>query len=482
MKKIIITEEQLKLVIQERLDMKKVAWYNPSFLYAIRQHIPLTPKIVKALYEDNYKRINAFHMTDIGKINNFKSIVGTKKTISTFTNIDDFSLKSGIQTSGDLILQVTGDLVLNSNYDIMSMPDESGRRWIDSGSLYNIQNREKTIAWEDLINEKWGNAINIIKKTLTDYKYEKITKIPEQVVGKINEYMKWYIPEAENFFIENIEYLKNSLNEKGNSDWNEILLKNIQIKDAIIKEYNVETNYQPENRKTVSDIKNELKKLTNGNIFMAKTEDDVVNFILKRGGTVTHEIEEPITEAKSIKENKIIVYHGSNYDIQQFSNEFVGGEQAVDHMGPGIYTSDNKMEDAARYGKYTYTLSLHPNKLLSDKTKRGITKQDVIKLIKMKPDWQLNAQDWNENVYRGLMESVNTIMEQDSAKDIITQVYIDYYFHQPKLFVQNATKIGVDGIIHTNIWGGGGQSTHYIIYNPNIITIEKKELTENLSL
>ena len=151
-------------------------------------------------------------------------------------------------------------------------------------------------------------------------------------------------------------------------------------------------------------------------------------------------------------------------------------------MGPGIYTSDNKLEDAARYGKYTYTLSLTPNKLLSDKTKRGITKQDVIKLIKMKPDWQMNAQDWDENAYRGLMESVNAIMEQDSAKDIITQVYIDYYFHQPKLFVQNATKIGVDGIIHTNIWGGGGQSTHYIIYNPNIITIEKKELTEKLSL
>ena len=242
MKKIIITEEQLRLAIQERLDMKKVAWYNPSFLYAIKQHIPLTPKIVKALYEDNYRKTNAFHITDINKISNFRSIVGTKKAISTFTNIDDFSLKSGIQTTGDVILQVTGDLVLKSNYDIMSEPDESGRRWIDSVYLYNIQNIEKITDWRNLIIEKWGPTINIIRKTLTDYNYEKIKKIPEQVNKKINEYMKWYIPEAENFFIENIEYIKNSLNERGNSDWNEILLKNIQIKDAIIKEYNVETN------------------------------------------------------------------------------------------------------------------------------------------------------------------------------------------------------------------------------------------------
>ena len=116
---------------------------------------------------------------------------------------------------------------------------------------------------------------------------------------------------------------------------------------------------------------------------------------------------------------------------------------------------------------------------MSDKTKKGITKTEIIKLIKMKPDWEMNAYDWDENLYRGLNYSVNEIMDQPSAKDIITQVYIDYYYHEPKLFVENAAKLGVDGIIHTNLWGGGGQSIHYIIYNPNIINILKVENHEN---
>lgn len=178
--------------------------------------------------------------------------------------------------------------------------------------------------------------------------------------------------------------------------------------------------------------------------------------------------------------NEIIAYHGSNKLFNTFTTEFVGAEKAVDAMGPGIYLTDNKEEDAARYGEYVYTVKISPNKLLSDKTKKGITRSEIIKLIKMKPDWEMNAYDWDENLIRGLNYSVNEIMNQDSAKDIITQVYIEYYLHMPKLFVNNAAKLGIDGIIHTNIWGGGGQSTHYIIYNPNVLNIVKMEKLENI--
>jgi hypothetical protein len=159
-----------------------------------------------------------------------------------------------------------------------------------------------------------------------------------------------------------------------------------------------------------------------------------------------------------------------------FQNDFVGGDKAIDAQGPGTYFTDNK-DDASHYGKFLYTVRLTPNKILSDRNKRGISPGLILKLIKMKPDWEMNAYDWDENLNRGLKLSVDAILDNDNAKDIITQVYIEYYQHIPIQYVKNCVKVGVDGISHVNLWGDGvTTSQHYIIYNPQILHILKKEL------
>ena len=77
----------------------------------------------------------------------------------------------------------------------------------------------------------------------------------------------------------------------------------------------------------------------------------------------------------------------------------------------------------------------------------------------------MNAMDWDENPMVGLKLSINAILEEVNAKDIITQIYIEYYRNEPIDYVNNATKIGVDGIIVQKEWG----ANHIIVYNPNII-------------
>lgn len=171
--------------------------------------------------------------------------------------------------------------------------------------------------------------------------------------------------------------------------------------------------------------------------------------------------------------NEIILYHGSNAKIDMFVTDFIGGKDAVNHDGPGIYFTPD-IEYASYFGKYIYTVKANVSRFLSDKNRKGINKNIVAKLIKMQSDWQMNAYDWDENTNAnvGLRVSINAIFENNSAMDIITQVWIEYYRYNEKEYVNNASKLGFDGIISNN---------HYIVYNPNVITILKVQNTAELN-
>lgn len=166
--------------------------------------------------------------------------------------------------------------------------------------------------------------------------------------------------------------------------------------------------------------------------------------------------------------NGIVAYHGSKSEISSFVTDFVGGKDADDHEGPGIYFSTDE-EDAGHYGQNIYKVTLNPRKLLSDQTKKGISVSDATKLIKMARHWKEDAMNWDENPIRGLNVSLRSIFEETNAKDIITQIYIEYYQSYPKDFVDNAAKLGFDGIMVHKDWG----ATHIIVYNPNIIELTR---------
>lgn len=172
---------------------------------------------------------------------------------------------------------------------------------------------------------------------------------------------------------------------------------------------------------------------------------------------------------------EIIAYHGSNARINAFVTDFISGPKSNDSEGPGIYFTTSK-EEAMQYGSVLYTVKLSPRILLSSDNKRGVTRASIMKLIKMYPDWKMDAYDWDENAYVGLKKSLDAIFDHDNAKDIITQVYINHYNHKPKEYVSNATALGYDGIIVSTDWG----SKMIIVYNPKIIEILKVENIQDL--
>ena len=57
----------------------------------------------------------------------------------------------------------------------------------------------------------------------------------------------------------------------------------------------------------------------------------------------------------------IIAYHGTNNKIDKFVTDFVGGQNAMDQEGPGIYFT-TKEDDAYQYGNYVHKVLLKPRK------------------------------------------------------------------------------------------------------------------------
>ena len=170
-----------------------------------------------------------------------------------------------------------------------------------------------------------------------------------------------------------------------------------------------------------------------------------------------------ITQGKSF-----VVYHGSPNKILKFVDEFVGGEKANDQEGPGIYFTSS-FDNAGHYGEYVHKAILSPRKLLTTKPSSNKIAGLIEKMVLMASDWEMHAQDYDENPKIGLRKFIeSTIQYNDTEKDVVQQIWYDFYRYEPVNFVRNMVKIGIDGIMVPKENG----VVHYIIYNPAIIKIE----------
>ncbi len=168
----------------------------------------------------------------------------------------------------------------------------------------------------------------------------------------------------------------------------------------------------------------------------------------------------------------ITVYHGSNTKITNFVDDFVGGEQAQDLEGPGIYFT-TLPENAEYFGTYIHEVTIAPRKLLTERPNGG-TFNELIKLARMASEWESTAQNWDENEEVGLNKAIKDFISYNSnQKDRFLQVWIDFYKNDPVEYVRNCVKLGYDGIVVNRDVIDGKQLKHYIIYNPSIIQIKQ---------
>jgi len=162
-----------------------------------------------------------------------------------------------------------------------------------------------------------------------------------------------------------------------------------------------------------------------------------------------------------------IWYHGRTVTDETFDLNHTG--KGNDQSGPGFYfTSD--VNDARGYAfpkGIVLEVKLTPRKLVTGKPKRS----EIEKLIKMAPNYKDTLTNFAENPPIALRQAIDgTIKYNPLAVDAFQQMWIDFYRHEPKQYLEGMIKLGYDGHeVKTNV----PEIRHMVIYNPAAIKIIK---------
>ena len=237
------------LLLEDWIDDK---WYpahtRKTLDWVLNQKtIPIYPKSMEKII--GKIPITSFHVTTLNHLDNVTRLLGTKKSLSTFTRAgkdSQLAKGKGIQTEGGVIFWIEGTLLARKYIDMQSEPDKTGRRWIssnivfgDSTLVYKAAKRKKIpdrdewrdYEWEvkDKMQKKYGGGADNIKE------YEK--EVKEILNKKANEIIVDYINLTNNLLKKHKKLVKKNLatpSRKGSSWWNEILIYNAKIKEIFV--------------------------------------------------------------------------------------------------------------------------------------------------------------------------------------------------------------------------------------------------------
>ena len=274
--------------------LNEIAWKDDTLMLSARRKIPISSSIMKKVIGDI--DVNSFHITDIKNVVKLKSLVGKKKSISTFNayGAEASELKHGIgiQTRGGILVSVEGKLLASNVSDIMSQPDETGRRWV-ANSTFN------KMFGDVLGSSAIESALNKNKTWKEKYSNLSIDQIKSLDNKEKSEYIKIYIDTLTKMMIKNKNIIKKVFElaiSRSDVYWNEIVLSQIKVKDGLIFSDSVPMKFvwdkHPEhnaidtygikffNKKQIINI---VKKATSGKVIWGKLTD-MPAFIKKRGG------------------------------------------------------------------------------------------------------------------------------------------------------------------------------------------------------
>ena len=276
--------------------LKEVAWERDTLDFAAMRKIPISAPIMKKVIGDI--DVSSFHITDIKNVSKIKSLVGKKKSISTFNtygaNASELKHGVGIKTKGGILLSLEGKLMASNAADIMSSPDESGRRWIADYHLTDI--------FDDVGAGEIGIETELDKNKIWKEKYSALSlgKITALTSTDKAEYIKLYIDAVTKLMIKHKEAIKKEFGQAVTDNdgfWNEMVVSQIKVKDALILSDSVPMKFvwkdHPEHdtvdrygHKFMSkkQIMDKVKKATTGKVIWGKVTD-MPGFIKKRGGS-----------------------------------------------------------------------------------------------------------------------------------------------------------------------------------------------------
>jgi len=297
------------LIKLKDLLFEKVAHSKKSLEWVSLDYIPMSPKVMKQIMGDT--PITVFHNLNPDAIKNkLSKVIGKKKSISSYTTDTEGHLSSGggVQTSGGVVLEVEGKVLVAGTEDLASVPDEAGRRWIapsvlgkilgmsqfegGGGGIYyrkHLYNMDKKL--EDILF-KYKTSLLIAP---TDSK-EDTDRFPPYTGKQKADLIKRWINASNKFLLKMKKTIKKSFENNINNPritkfmskygYNELLVYDVQVKDAyIVLDYVGDPMDFEATEKTIKEIQKDLKPFVKGKIYQGFA-DGVKKFIKQRGGKV----------------------------------------------------------------------------------------------------------------------------------------------------------------------------------------------------
>ena len=297
------------IYLKDILFEAKVAHTQKSLQWVYHGYIPMTPKVIKQIMGD--VPITTFHNLNPEAVKKqLPKVIGKKKSISTFTadTEGNLAMGSGVQTSGGVVLEVEGKVLVAGTEDLGSVPDESGRRWLAPEVLGKILGMKELQGPGS--GQKYKKELIKIDKKLDDmlFKYktsllvlptdsaEDKARFPKYTGKQKAELIKRWIDASNKFLLKNKKKIRKSFEDNINNPkittfmskygYNELLVYDVKVKDAyIVIDVIGDPNDFETTEKAIKDIKKDLKPVVKGKIFTGFA-DGVKKFLKKRGGKV----------------------------------------------------------------------------------------------------------------------------------------------------------------------------------------------------
>ena len=290
------------------LEIQGVAHSKKSLEWVSHDYIPMTPKVMKQIMGDT--PITIFHNLDWFSVKHYlPKVIGAKKSISTYTTgKGNITQGSGVQTSGGIVLELEGKVLVAGTEDLGSVPDEAGRRWISPnvlGKILGMKELEKGgggISYRrqlQKIDKKLEDILWRYKTSLliapTDSK-EDTDRFPPYTNKQKADMIKRYIDASNKFLLKNKKKIRKAFMNNVNNPkittymsqygYNELLVYDVKVKDAYLVLDNLgDPNDFEATESVIKKIKKDLKPFVKGKIFTGFVSG-VKKFIKQRGGKV----------------------------------------------------------------------------------------------------------------------------------------------------------------------------------------------------
>ena len=288
---------------------EKVAHTKKSLEWVSLDYIPMSPKLLKQIMGDT--PITVFHNLNPDSIKNkLSKVVGSKKSISSYTHDTEGHLSSGggVQTNGGVVLEVEGKVLVAGTEDLGSVPDEAGRRWLHpntfgkilgmkqfDGGAGGIYYRKSLYKYDKKLEDMLFKYKTSLLIAPTDSK-EDTDRFPPYTGKQKAELIKRYINASNKFLLSNKNKINKSFMDNVNNPkitkfmsqygYNELLVYDVKVKDAyvVIDIVGNPDDYEA-TEKALKQIKKDLKPYVKGKIFTGFASG-VKKFIKQRGGKV----------------------------------------------------------------------------------------------------------------------------------------------------------------------------------------------------